>query len=153
MFDLFRLWLGAVLRGFRTRRSLMLENLALRQQLAVFKRQQPRPRLGAIDKLFWVVARRFWAHWKKALLIVRPDTVARWHRFGFKLYWAMLCKVRKPVGGGRRISQQIRELIFQMVADNSSCTQWDDGLLKPFVMDHRAGGPSPADVSFLLDAP
>jgi hypothetical protein len=45
MFDLFRLWLGAVLRGFRTRRSLMLENLALRQQLAVFKRQQPRPRL------------------------------------------------------------------------------------------------------------
>jgi hypothetical protein len=51
MFDLFRLWLGAVLRLFRTRRSLMLENLALRQQLAVFKRQQPRPRLGAIDKL------------------------------------------------------------------------------------------------------
>jgi hypothetical protein len=117
MFDLFRLWLGAVLLLFRTRRSLMLENLALRQQLAVFKRQQPRPRLGAIDKLFWVVARRFWAHWKKALLIVLPDTVARWHRSGFKLYWAMLCKVRNPVGGGRRISQQIRELIFQMVAD------------------------------------
>src|SRR5664280_119580 len=120
MFDLFRLWLGAVLRGFRTRRSLMLENLALRQQLPVFKRQQPRPRLGAIDKLFWVVARRFWAHWKKAVLIVLPDTVARWHRSGFKLYWAILCKVRKPVGGGRRISQQIRELIFQMVADNPS---------------------------------
>ena len=65
MFDLFRLWLGAVLRGFRTRRSLVLEKLALRQQLAVFKRKQPRPRLGAIDKLFWVVARRFWAHWGK----------------------------------------------------------------------------------------
>jgi hypothetical protein len=47
MFDLFRLWLGAVLRGFRTRRSLMFENLALRQQLAVFKRQQPRsPLIG-----------------------------------------------------------------------------------------------------------
>jgi len=55
----------------------MLENLALRQQLAVFKRQQPRPRLGAIDKLFWVVARRFWAHWEKALFIVLPDTVVR----------------------------------------------------------------------------
>ncbi len=120
MFDLFRLWLGAVLRGFRTRRSLMLENLALRQQLAVFKRQQPRPRLGAIDKLFWVIARRFWAHWKEALLIVLPDTVARWHRSGFKLYWAMLCKVRNPVGGGRRIPKQIRELIFRMVADNPS---------------------------------
>ena len=116
--NLFRLWLGAMLSGFRTRRSLMLENLALRQQLAVFKRQQPRPRLGAIDKLFWVVARRFWAHWKKTLFIVLPDTVARWHRSGFKLYWAMLCKARRPVGGGRRISKQIRELIFQMVADN-----------------------------------
>src|ERR1035438_9147208 len=56
MFDLFRMWLGAVLRGFRTHRSLMLENLALRQQLAVFKRQQPRPRLGAIDKLCNLVA-------------------------------------------------------------------------------------------------
>src|ERR1019366_8925173 len=120
MFDLFRLWLGAVLRGFRTRRSLMLENLALRQQLAVFKRQQPRPRLGAMDRLFWVVARRFWSQWKKVLVIVLPDTVVRWHRSGFKLYWAMLCKVRKPVGGGRRISKQIRELIFQMVADNPS---------------------------------
>ena len=69
MLDVFRLSLGAVLRLFRTRRSLMLENVALRQQLAVFKRQQPRPRLGAIDKLFWVLARRFWAHWKKALFI------------------------------------------------------------------------------------
>jgi hypothetical protein len=103
MFDLFRLWLGVVLRLFRTRRSLMLENLALRQQLAVFKRQQPRPRLGATDKLFWVVARRFWAHWKKALLIVLPDTVARWHRSGFKLYWAMLCKV--PNRDGRERGQ------------------------------------------------
>src|ERR1017187_6974009 len=56
MFDLFRLWLGAVLRLFRTRRSLVLENLALRQQLAVFKRKQPRPRLGVVDKLFWVVS-------------------------------------------------------------------------------------------------
>ena len=113
MFDLFRLWLGAVLRGLRTHRCLMLENLALRQQLAVFKRQQPRPRLGAMDRLFWVIARRFWSQWKKALLIVLPDTVVRWHRSGFKLYWAMLCKVGKPVGGGRRISKQIRELIFQ----------------------------------------
>ena len=82
MLDLFRLWLGAVLRGFRTHRGLMLENLALRQQLAVFKRQQPRPRLGAMDKLFWVVARRFWAQWKRALIIVLPDTVARYDQIG-----------------------------------------------------------------------
>ena len=50
--------------------------------------------------------------------MVLPETVARWHRAGFRTYWAMLCKVRKRVGGGRRISKQIRELIFRMVAEN-----------------------------------
>jgi putative transposase len=118
MFDVFRLWLGAVLRIVRTRRSLMLENLALRQQLAVLKRRHPRPKLGLLDKLFWVVARRSWSQWKESLVLVLPETVARWHRAGFKLYWAMLSRVRKRVGGGRRISKQIRELIFQMVAEN-----------------------------------
>jgi putative transposase len=118
MFNLFRLWFGAVIRIFRGQRSLMLENLALRQQLAVLKRKHPRPRLRALDKLFWVVARHIWSDWEKSLLLVLPETVARWHQAGFKLYWTMLCKVRKRVGGGRRISKQIRELIFLMVAEN-----------------------------------
>ncbi len=118
MFNLFRLWFGAVIRIFRAQRSLMLENLALRQQLAVLKRKHPRPRLGVLDKLFWVVARHIWSDWEKSLLLVLPETVARWHQAGFKLYWTMLCKVRKRVGGGRRISKQIRELIFLMVAEN-----------------------------------
>jgi putative transposase len=117
MFELFRLWFGAVLRIFHARRSLMLENLALRQQLAVLKRMHPKPRLAPFDKLFWVVARRFWSKWKDALLLVSPETVVRWHRAGFRLYWAMLCKVRRQVGG-KRISKQIRELIFQMVVEN-----------------------------------
>ncbi len=120
MFDLVQLWFGSLLCVFRDRRSLMLENLALRQQLVVLKRKHPRPKLGPLDKLFWVLARRFWPQWKEALLIVLPETVVRWHRAGFKLYWAMLCKVRKRVGGGPRISKQIRELIFQMVAENPS---------------------------------
>ena len=119
MFDLFRLWFGSLLCVFRDRRSLMLENLALRQQLVVLKRKHPRPKLGPLDKLFWVLVRR-WSQWKEALLIVLPETVVRWHRAGFKLYWAMLGKVRKRVGGGPRICKQIRELIFQMVAENPS---------------------------------
>src|SRR6266849_6781733 len=120
MFDFSRLWFGSLLCVFRDRRSLMLENLALRQQLVVLKRKHPRPKLGPLDKLFWVLARRCWSQWKEALLIVLPETVVRWHRAGFKLYWAMLCKVRKRVGGGRRISKPISELIFQMVAENPS---------------------------------
>src|SRR5271163_4899757 len=118
MFDLFRLWFGAILRTGRSRRSLLLENLALRQQLVVLKRKHPKPRLGPFDKLFWVVARRFWSPWREALFLVTPETVIRWHQAGFKLYWAMLCKVRKRVGGGRRITKEIRELIFRMVAEN-----------------------------------
>src|SRR5258708_8100292 len=110
MFNLFQLWFGAVIRIFRAQRSLMLENLALRQQLAVLKRKHPRPRLGALDKLFWVVARHIWSDWEKSLLLVRPKTVARWHQAVFKLYWTMLCKVRKPVAGGRRISNPMPKL-------------------------------------------
>jgi hypothetical protein len=116
MFDLFRLWFGTILRIVRRQRSLVLENLVLRQQLVVLKRKHPRPRLGPLDKLFWLGARRFWPQWKEALVIVLPDTVVRWHRSGFTLYWTMLCKVRKQVGGGRRISREL----FQMVAENPS---------------------------------
>jgi len=116
MFDLFRLWFGSILRIVRTQRSLVLENLVLRQQLVVLKRKHPKPRLGPLDKLFWLGARRFWPQWKEALVIVLPDTVVRWHRSGFTLYWTMLCKVRKQVGGGRRISRELflvgsRELV------------------------------------------
>src|SRR5260370_10834012 len=110
---LFGFWLGAPLPIFVNRRSLMLENLALRQQLAVLKRKHPRPKLGPLDKLFWVVALRFWSRWKETLFLVLPETVVRWHRAGFRRYWAMLCKARKRVGGGRRICKQIRALIFR----------------------------------------
>jgi hypothetical protein len=74
--------------------------------------------LNPIDKLFWVLARRFWSEWKESLMLVLSDTVVRWHRAGFRLYWTMLCRVRKKVGRGRRISKEIRDLIFQMVAEN-----------------------------------
>ena len=78
MFDLFGLWFGVIVRTFRAHRSLMLENLALRQQLAVLKRKHPRPSLGPLDKLFWILARRFWSRWKELLVLVQPETVARW---------------------------------------------------------------------------
>ena len=118
MFDLFRIWFGVALRFFRTRQDLMLENLALRQQLVVLKRKHPKPRLVLLDKLFGVALGRLWSDWKKCLYLVAPDTVLRWHRAGFRLYWAMLCKMRRRVGGGKRISKEIRQLIFQMVAEN-----------------------------------
>ncbi|MBV8438641.1 MAG: IS3 family transposase [Silvibacterium sp.] len=78
---------------------------------------RPRPRLAAHDRLFWVILRRFWTAWKGALLIVQPETVVRWHRSGFKLYWKWISRGR--VRAGRRPTQKtLRNLIFQMVVEN-----------------------------------
>ena len=118
MFRFFRLSLGLLIRFLRSRHSLLLENLALRQQLTALKRKHPKPRLGTIDRLFWVLARRFWPAWKRCLLIVTPETVVRWHRAGFRLYWNLISKLRKC--GRKRISKQVRELIFRMAEENST---------------------------------
>jgi len=117
MIDGFALLAGAILRLFQSRRRLLLENLALRQQLAALKRRHPRPRLAAFDKLFWVLARRIWFGWKQALIVVSPETVVRWHRSGFAVYWRAISKARRMVGR-RRISKQVQDLIFRMVSEN-----------------------------------
>ena len=108
-----------LIRIFGSRRDLLLENLALRQQLVVMKRRYPRPQVSASDKLFWVILRRLWPEWMHALILVQPETVVRWHRAGFKLYWAWIS--RRRVRAGRKcVSKKLRELIFRMVAENST---------------------------------
>ncbi len=114
-----RLLLGLLWRFFYSRRDLLLENLALRQQLLTLKRRKPRPRLARLDRLFWLVARRPWPKWKQALVIVTPETVIRWHRLGFGLYWNWLSRHRVVVGR-KPISKEVRDLIFRMVAENST---------------------------------
>ena len=111
------LLVGSFLRLFRSRRRLLLENLVLRQQLATLKRRHRRARLDLVDKLFWVAVRRFWSGWKQALIIVTPETVVRWHRAGFRLYWRLISRVRKATGR-RPTPKEVRELIFRMVAEN-----------------------------------
>jgi putative transposase len=76
---------------------LALENLALRQQLAVYKKTRRRPKLHPSDRLFWVSLSRVWAEWRQALIIVTPDTVLRWHRRRFRDYWTKLSR-RPQVG-------------------------------------------------------
>jgi hypothetical protein len=107
MFSIIAPLTGTMLRVFRTRRNLLLENLVLRQQLTELKRKRPRPRIAALDKLFWVLARRFWSGWK----------VVRWHRSGFEFYWRVISRARR-VTGRRRISKEVRDLIFRMVIEN-----------------------------------
>jgi putative transposase len=109
---------GAMLRVFRTRRNLLLENLVLRQQLAVLMRQRLRQRFAALDKFSFVLARGFWSGWKQAPIVVIPNPVVRWHRAGFALYWRVISRARRPFGG-KRISKEVRDLIFTMVDENS----------------------------------
>ena len=107
-------WLRSV---FCAREDLILENLALRQQLLALHAQRPRRRLNSSHKLFWVVLRRLWARWKEPLILVTPRTVVGWHRAGFRLYWKWLSRARSR-GGRKPVSKEIRALIFQMVAEN-----------------------------------
>ena len=84
--------LAASLSGSRA--DLALENLALREQLAVYQRQVPRPRLRRSDRMFWIWLSRHWARWRSALVIVHPDTVLKWHRAGYRAYWGWVSKKR-----------------------------------------------------------
>ena len=70
----------------RSRRDLIAENLAMRQQLAALRQSQSRPHLAASDRIFWVLLRGLWPRWKQALVIVQPETVIRWHLTGFRQY-------------------------------------------------------------------
>jgi putative transposase len=89
----------------------------LRQQLVTLKRRHPRPILGLLDKLFWVIARSVWSALKDSLILVTPETVVRWHRTGFRMYWRLISRVRKQVGG-RPTPKEVRELISRIVAEN-----------------------------------
>ena len=95
---------------------LAVENLALRQQLAVCKHSVRRPKLRRRDRVFWVWLSRLWPNWRSALAIVQPETVIRWHRQGFKLYWRWKSRAGKV--GRPRIDRKIRELICRMSREN-----------------------------------
>ena len=101
---------------FRSRADLALENLALRQQVAVLKQKRSRPPLTPLDRAFWVALREDWSRWAQALIIVQPETVVRWHRRGFQLHWRHKSQPRGP--GRPRTDREIRELIRQMASEN-----------------------------------
>ena len=117
MFVTLRHLLGWMVSAFRAREDVVLENLALRQQLLAMHTQRPRRRFSALHKLFWVALRTCWSGWKKPLVLVTPRTVVNWHRAGVRLYWTSVSSVRQK-GGRKRISKELRALIFRMVAEN-----------------------------------
>jgi hypothetical protein len=100
-----------VLRAaLRSRANLVIENVALRQQVASLIKQRRRPTLDNADRAFWVALRAAWPRWMNALVIVKTDTVAKWHRERFRRHWAMISRQRHP--GRPRIDATIRDLGF-----------------------------------------
>jgi hypothetical protein len=104
----------ALIAGLRRRASLVAENLALRQQLAVLRRVAPRPRLRPVDRAFWVLLARTWSRWADTLVVVKPETVLGWHRRGFVRFWAR----RSRCPGRPPIDRAIVELIVRMAQEN-----------------------------------
>ena len=108
---------GTLLCASRPRADLLLEILALRQQLEVYQRQVKRPRLRRTDRVFWITLRRHWDRWRSVLVIVKPETVLRWHREGYRRHWRRFSR-GKP--GRPPVSTEIVELIKRMSLENPS---------------------------------
>jgi len=110
-------YIGLLLAVFRglwvSRQDLVLENLALRHQLLMCGR---RPRVRGADRLLWEALFRRWAGWRGALVVLRPETVVRWHREGWQRYWAR--KSRPAELGRPRIPLEARELIARLAREN-----------------------------------
>src|SRR5262245_14664318 len=79
---------------------------------SILNRTTKRPSLRFQDRLFWVTLARFWRNWRSALLVVKPETVIKWHRQGFRLFWRWKSKAGRP--GRLIIDAEIRELIHRL---------------------------------------
>ena len=101
---------------FKSQRQLALENLALRQQVAMLWQSVRRPRATPADKLFWIFLSRYVDNWRNLLHGLHPDTVVRWHRKGFRYYWRWKSRGAKP--GRPAIGTDLRKLIRGMQATN-----------------------------------
>ncbi len=116
MLVLLLLIVRSLLAGVGSRRDLMLENLALRHQLQVALRTNPHPRLRPRDRILWVWLYDFWPHgWQQHLRLVRPETVLRWHRKGWRLYWTWRSRTKL---GRPHLSAEVRALIARMSKEN-----------------------------------
>jgi hypothetical protein len=116
MAEVFRLIFWAILDLFRSRASLEAEIVVLRQQLNVLRRKSARrPAFSAFDRLFFAGLYRIAPEIKNALAIVRPETVIRWHRAGFRLFWRWKSR---PRSGRPKVTLEVRQLIRDMSLAN-----------------------------------
>jgi hypothetical protein len=105
----------AIVVACRGHHDLVLENIALRQQLRMLQRGA-RARLRTRDRMFWVLLSGAWPRWRSALVLVQPDTVIRWHREWLRRRWAR-CSGRNRAGRPP-LDPELRRLIIEMATAN-----------------------------------
>src|ERR1044071_51618 len=116
MFALVHFFFTLLLAPLRSKSALEAENAPLRQQIIVLRRRvRGRVKLSNADRLFFVWLYRLFPSITRAMLIIRPDTLVRWHRAGFRRYWRW--KSRGCVGRPR-IDRDLRALIRRMSVEN-----------------------------------
>ena len=107
MFELISAICSLLVCQFRSRTELALEVVVLRHQLNVLRRQQPgRPRLTSFDRLLWVWLYRLWPRRLNSIVLVKPATIVRWHRQGFRLFWRWRSRSGRPP-----VNRELRKLI------------------------------------------
>jgi hypothetical protein len=111
--------LRSLLAFFRSREEQAIVELALRQQLSIYAQQQRRPRLSPLDRAFWVALSKLWPRWKERVIVVRPETVVRWHRQGFRKYWRL---ISTPGPGRPPISEETKSLIIHCASTSTTTT-------------------------------
>jgi hypothetical protein len=109
------LLLGTLTDQARNKSELVAENALLRQQLIILRRQVKRPACTKTDRMLLVLLASMVRTWKQALVIVQPETLLRWHRQGFKLFWKYISRAASPKP---RISPETVALIKEMARDN-----------------------------------
>src|SRR5262249_42150155 len=108
--------LNVLVSPFKSKRCLAAENAALRRQLTVLRRQiRGRVRLTNNDRLFFVQLYRWFPSVLKVITIIRPETLVRWHRAGFRCYWRWKSR---SLGGRPQIEADLRVLIRRMSVEN-----------------------------------
>jgi hypothetical protein len=100
----------------RSRDELIAENAFLRQQLIVASRGVKRPGFRGHERGLLVLLARLLPQWRQALLLIKPETVLRWHREGFRLFWRRVCRSAGP--REPRVAPDVVALIRRMAVEN-----------------------------------
>ena len=132
--------LGLARAALLPRARLAIENAALRQQLTIYQRNQKHPRLRIGDRVFWVVLRRLWSGWDRALIVVKPETVIAWHRRGFRLFWR---RKSGPFVGRPRIPRRHIAFIQRISGDHP---EWGEDKIAEELAAKFGVGHSPSTI-------